>query len=78
MGVSGYDHIDSGCDRIDPQRLQVVHDEDGSCGEPNELGIGIVGGPIALVDVPPYRRDRRYSPEPDMTSGRPMSPPWIM
>lgn len=63
MGVSGYDHIDSGCDRIDPQRLQVMYDENGSRGEPNELGISIVVGPIALVDVSPYRRDRRYSPE---------------
>jgi hypothetical protein len=45
------------------QHLQVVHDEDGSCGEPNELGIGIVVGPIALVDVSPDHRDRRYSPE---------------
>jgi hypothetical protein len=39
-----------------------MYDENGSCGEPNELGIGIVG-PIALVDVSPYRRDRRYIPE---------------
>jgi len=63
MGMAGDYYVDAERDGIDPQGLEIVHDENGPAAEANEFGVGIFAGPVAGIHVSPYCRDRRDPPK---------------
>jgi len=48
MGMAGDDDVDAGRDGIDPQGLEIVQNEDRPVAEPDEFGIGVFVGPVAV------------------------------
>jgi hypothetical protein len=59
MGMAGNDDVDTERDRIDPQGLEVVNDEDGSASEMYEFGFAIFTNPVATIRVSSDRGHRR-------------------
>jgi hypothetical protein len=78
MRMAGNDHVHSVQRRIELQFLKVVQNIDRAAAQPYRVGVGLVFCPIAGIDVAPYRSDRRNSRSPAITSGRPISPAWMI
>jgi hypothetical protein len=63
MGMAGYDDVDTPCDGIDIQALEVMKDVDCLVREANNFGFGILRGPSARIHVPTDRGDGRNPPQ---------------
>jgi hypothetical protein len=63
MRVARNNHVDPARHRIELQFVDVVEDIDGMPAEPYHLGVRIVFRPLALIDVPSDRNNRRNPAE---------------
>ena len=59
MRMAGDDDVYTALNGVDWQRLEIVQYEDRPARKLYELGVRVSAGPIAVVDVPPDRSDRR-------------------
>ncbi|ANW01094.1 hypothetical protein LMTR13_13830 [Bradyrhizobium icense] len=65
MRVAGNDHVNSANCWINLQVLKVVQDIERSLAEPYRLSVRIMFRPVAGIDVPSNRSDRRNPTESD-------------
>jgi hypothetical protein len=56
--MAGDDYVDAVRGGIDPQGLEIVHDEDGSVGKSHASYMGKFAGPAARIHVPSDGCDR--------------------
>ena len=78
MRVAGNDDVNAARGRVQPQLLNIVQYVDGESTQSDHLGLSTSFGPLTGVGVPSVAVTGAIRRSPAITSGLPISPPWMI